>query len=233
MNARFSFGSVESSPSRITLSKHLGTAARFFVAGYGSMGSYTVTGAGGAAVDSPGSTNPASRGGGSGGSSGGGGGNGGGAGGGAAYLPPSSRSNRLSGRYETDASGTGARLQSTYSVTIPSLVCPTQLPVLCTLKTYFPGPSGTTLSLDACPMGPSLTNERRQPVNKDSSGVGGAGGGGGSASALVPPRVGVVRVSVSSVSSSTSCSHGLDLYPTGETALGASITDHVCDTYGL
>ena len=73
MNARFSFGSVESSPSRITLSKHLGTDARFFVAGYGSMGSYTVTGAGGAAVDSPGSTNPATRGGGSGGSSGGGG----------------------------------------------------------------------------------------------------------------------------------------------------------------
>ena len=68
-------------------------------------------------------------------------------------------------------------------------------------------------------MGPSLTNERRQPVNSDSSGVGGAGGGGGSASALVPPRVGVVRVSVSSVSSSVSCSHGLDLYPTGETAL--------------
>ena len=50
---------------------------------------------------------------------------------------------------------------------------------------------------------------------------------GGSASCAPPvvPVCVVVAVPVPS-SSSDACSHGLDLYPTGETALGASSTSH-------
>ena len=40
-------------------------------------------------------------------------------------------------------------MQSTCIVTVPADACPAQLPVLVTLNTYLPGPSGMTLSLDA------------------------------------------------------------------------------------
>ena len=156
MNARPSFGSLDTTPSSETFAKHLGVDARGLVGGYGSIAAYTVTGAGGAGPappveppDPPPGVPPATSGVGGGGFSGGGGGNGGGAGGGAAYRGDSSRSTTTSASCVTAASGAGGRLQSTCIVTVPADACPAQLPVLVTLNTYLPGPSGMTLSLDA------------------------------------------------------------------------------------
>ena len=155
MNARPSFGSTDVAPSSEIFAKHLGVDARGLVGGYGSIAANTVTGAGGAGAappvepsDPPG-VPPATSGGGGGGFSGGGGGNGGGAGGGASYRGDSSRSTTTSASCVTAAAGAGGRLQSTCIVTVPLDACPAQLPVLVTLNTYLPGPSGMTLSLDA------------------------------------------------------------------------------------
>ena len=83
-------------------------------------------------------------GGGAGGEGGGDGWLGGGAGGG---LATSSPPELPGGGY--GGIGAGGRLQSTCIVTVPLDACPAQLPVLVTLNTYLPGPSGMTLSLDA------------------------------------------------------------------------------------